>query len=153
MRRKQLAVWTAWVLVALLFTPAAQAESGMKWRGSGGWGAGLPYNRHYDPATVRTLKGEVIWMKKLVPADGMADGLHLLLKTRDESIPVHLGPLWFLERQDFSLAAGDVVEVVGSRVTFEGMPALIATEVKKGDNVLRLREPGGFPLWSAWRRR
>jgi len=137
----------------LLFAVSATAGSGLQARGSGGWGAGLPYGKSYDPATLRNLRGEVVWIKKLVPAEGMADGLQLLLKMRDETIPVHLGPLWFLERQDFTLAAGDAVEVVGSRVTFEGMPALIATEVKKGENVLRLRESGGFPLWSAWRRR
>jgi len=137
----------------LLLAVPTISSSDLQGRGSGGWGAGLPYAKLYKPATLRTLRGEVLWIKKLVPAEGMADGLHLFLKTRDEAISVHLGPLWFLERQDFSLAAGDVVEVVGSRVTYEGTPALIAAEVNKGDNVLRLREAGGFPLWSAWRRR
>jgi hypothetical protein len=141
------------LLLMLLFAGSTAAENGFQGRGSGGWGAGLPYNRVYDPMSVRTLNGEVVWVKKLVPADGMADGLHLLLKTREMSLPVHLGPLWYLERQDFSLGAGDAIEVTGSQVIFEGMPALIAAEVKKTDNVLLLRETSGFPLWSAWRRR
>ncbi len=141
------------LLLLLLTTGSAVARDDLQGRGSGGWGAGLPYSRLYDPLTTRTLHGEVVWIKKLVPAEGMADGLHLLLRSREETIPVHLGPLWFLERQDFSLGAGDAVEVTGSRVKFEGMPAVIAAEVKKADNVLRLREASGFPLWSAWRRR
>jgi hypothetical protein len=45
------------------------------------------------------------------------------------------------------------VEVKGSRVTFEGKPAIIAAEVKKGDEVLKLRDENGFPMWSGWRRR
>jgi len=151
MKRSAKAVLLCFGLLLLAVTVSAGSE--LQGRGSGGWGAGLPYGRLYDPTTLRSLRGEVVWIKKLVPSDGMADGLHLLLKMREEAIPVHLGPLWFLERQDFTLVAGDAIEVVGSRVTFEGMPALIAAEVKKDDNVLRLREPGGFPLWSAWRRR
>ena len=141
------------LLLMLLTAGSAVAVEGFQGRGSGGWGAGLPYNRLYDPTASRTLKGEVVWVKKLVPTDGMADGLHLLLKTREMSLPVHLGPLWYLERQDFSLGAGDVIEVTGSQVIFEGMPALIAAEVKKTDKMLLLRETSGFPLWSAWRRR
>ena len=27
----------------------------MKWRGSGGWGMGTPYQRMYDPAKVETI--------------------------------------------------------------------------------------------------
>lgn len=141
------------LLLMLLTAGPAAAVEGFQGRGSGGWGAGLPYSRLYDPMAARTLKGEVVWIKKLVPADGMADGLHLLLKTRETSLPVHLGPLWYLERQDFSLGVGDAIEVTGSQVIFEGMPALIAAEVRKTDNVLLLRETSGFPLWSAWRRR
>ena len=151
--RKLLTGWMAWGLVCMAFAPAAIAESGPKYRGSGGWGAGLPYSRLYEPSSVQTLKGEVVWVKKLVPAEGMADGLHLLLKTRDESIPVHLGPLWYLERQDLSVGQGDFIEVTGSRVTLEGMPALLAAEIRKPDKVLLLREANGLPLWSAWRRR
>lgn len=37
----------------------------------------------------------------------------------------------------------------GSRVTFQGKPAVIAAEVKKGDEVLKLRDETGLPAWSA----
>jgi hypothetical protein len=36
-------------------------------------------------------------------------------------------------------------------VTLGGNPAIIATEVKKGDEVLKLRDDAGFPVWSGWR--
>lgn len=45
------------------------------------------------------------------------------------------------------------VEVKGSRVTVEGKPSIIAAELKKGDDVLILRDTGGIPAWSGWRRR
>jgi hypothetical protein len=139
--------------LAVIMGGAVRAESGINWRGSGGWGAGLPYGRLYQTATVQTLAGEVLRVEKVVPEKGMADGLQLLLKTRDETIPVHLGPLWYLERQDFAIDAGEQVTVLGSRITFEGRPALLAAEVRKADKTLKLRDEAGFPLWSGWRRR
>lgn len=40
-----------------------------------------------------------------------------------------------------------------SKIAFGGKPALIAAQVKKGDEVLKLRDDAGFPVWSGWRRR
>jgi hypothetical protein len=75
------------------------------------------------------------------------------VKTDKETISVHLGPSWYLENQDVKIEPKDRVEVKGSRVTFAGNPAMIAAEVKKGDEVLKLRDDNGFPVWSGWRRR
>jgi hypothetical protein len=83
---------------------------------------------------------------------GMGAGLHLAVKTDAETISVHLGPTWYLENQDVKTQPGDVVEVKGSRVTMAGKPALIAAEVKKGDETLRLRDETGVPMWTGWRR-
>lgn len=151
--KKRFVCSTALVLAGLIFCSGALARGGVKWRGSGGWGAGLPYSRMYDSAAVQTLRGEVLKVAKLTPMQGMSDGLHLLLKTKEETIAVHLGPVWYLERQDFTIEPKDRIEVSGSRITFERQPALLAAEVKKVDKVLILRESNGFPLWSGWRRR
>ncbi len=64
-----------------------------------------------------------------------------------------MGPGWFIENQDIKIEPKDKVEVKGSRITFEGTPAIIAAEVKKGDDILILRDENGFPAWSGWRRR
>ncbi|PLX83231.1 MAG: DNA-binding protein [Desulfuromonas sp.] len=143
------------VLPFLIFLICGQAlaADGIRWRGSGGWGAGLPYGRNYDPAAEQSLQGTVMRLDRSAPVRGMADGLHLILKTRDGQVSVHLGPVWFLERQDFSLEEGSSVEVVGSRVIFDGASVLIARQVKKADKVLVLRDGEGFPRWSGWRRR
>lgn len=70
-----------------------------------------------------------------------------------DTIEVHLGPQWYLENQEVPLAAGDTVRVKGSKVTFNGKPAIIAVEVKKGDATLTLRDAKGYPSWSGWRHR
>jgi hypothetical protein len=131
----------------------AQRGPGVMWRGSGGWGPGTQYSRMYDLKSIETISGEVISVDRITPAKGMTGGVHMNVKTDKETISVHLGPSWFLENQDVKIAAKDKVEVKGSRISFAGKPALIAAEVKKGNEVLKLRDDAGLPVWSGWRRR
>ena len=125
---------------------------GFRWRGPGGWGPGAPYNKMYDPKTVETISGEVVKVDRITPLKGMVYGVYISVKTDKEEIPVQLGPGWYLEYQDVKIEPKDKVEVKGSRITFFGKPAIFASEVKKGDQVLKLRDDNGFPLWSGWRR-
>jgi len=41
--------------------------------------------------------------------------------------------------------------IAGSRVTVDGKPAVVASEVKKGNETLRLRDAQGLPYWRGWR--
>jgi hypothetical protein len=135
----------------LLLTTDAFAQ-GFRWRGGGGWGAGGQYGRLYDAKTVETVSGEVTSVQEMTPFKSMGRGVHLMLKTDKETISVHLGPVWYIERQDTKIAAGDKIEVKGSRITYEGKPAIIAAEIHKGDEVLMLRDANGIPMWAGWRR-
>ncbi len=125
----------------------------MMWRGSGGWGPGSQYGRMYDPKTIESITGTVEKIEKTAFGKGMSSGIHLILKTDKETIAIHLGPSWYIENQDIKILPGDKVDIKGSRVTFQGKPAIIAAEVKKGDEVLQLRDENGFPAWAGWRRR
>jgi hypothetical protein len=140
------------VAAVLLVVLMGSTVFGQPWSGSGGWGIKGSYQRMYNPATVETLSGEVVSVEKITPKKGMQSGIHLILKTSKETIPVHLGPAWFIERLDAKIEKGDKVEVKGSRVTVSGKPAIIAAEVKKGESVLVLRDSAGVPVWSGWRR-
>jgi hypothetical protein len=113
---------------------------------------GSSYQRMYNPATVETVAGVVESVDKITPMKGMYSGIHLVLKADKETIAVHLGPEWYIERQDVKLEKGDKVEVKGSRTAFEGKPAIIAAECRKGDSVLVLRDRSGVPAWAGWRR-
>jgi hypothetical protein len=99
-----------------------------------------------------SLRHRVESVDKITPMRGMYYGIHLMVKTDKETIAVDLGPGWYIERLDTKIENGDKVEVKGSRVTFAGKPAIIAAEVKKGDNVLTLRDNTDIPAWSGWRR-
>lgn len=151
MDRKQVGIVA--VCMVLFFTAATAVAGPWKgWRGAGGWGMNSDYQRMYNPATVETLKGTVEAIDKITPMKGMHHGIHLRLKTDGETIPVHLGPSWFIERLDTTIEKGDTLEVKGSRVTMMGTPAIIAAEVKKGDKTLVLRDSAGIPAWAGWRR-
>ena len=141
------------LIFCIFFATESVAQQGVKWKGGGGWGPGTPYNRLYDPKTVETIGGEVVRIDKIVPLKGMSSGVHLAVKTEKETILVHLGPQWYLQNQDVKIELKDKIEVKGSRINFQGKPAMIAMEIKKGDEVLRLRDENGFPVWSGWRRR
>lgn len=149
--RKLMTATLVFVLAALFAVPAL-AGPWRGWRGSGGWGAGGAYQRMYNTATVETVSGEVVSIDKLTPMKGMNYGIHLLVKTGKEDISVHLGPSWYVERLDTKISKGDAVEVKGSRIAFNGKPAIIAAEVKKGETVLKLRDDNGIPAWAGWRR-
>jgi hypothetical protein len=111
-----------------------------------------PGHPMYDPATVETLQGEVVEMKRVVPrmkrmAKRFGHGVHAMLRTDKETIEVHLGPAPFVDQQEPKLAAKDRVEVKGSRVTIDGKPVILAEQVRKGEQVLTLRAPDGTPRW------
>ena len=133
------------IAIAVLTLGVASALA----QGGRGQGAG----RMYDPATETTVKGTVEEVKQVSGARGGPDGAHLILKTDKETLEVHLGPTTFLEKEKFTFAKGDQIEVTGSKVKIGAADALLAREVKKGDKTLTLRNAQGVPAWSGGRRR
>jgi hypothetical protein len=151
MKRKAM-IGVAVLAMSALAVSQAMAGPWGGWRGSGGWGMGGGYQRMYNPATVETVPGTVESIDRIAPMKGMNPGVHVTLKTEKGTVSVHLGPEWYVERLDTKLAEGDSVEVKGSRITYDGKPAIIAAEVKKGDAILKLRDENGIPAWAGWRR-
>lgn len=150
--KKTTTLVTVFAICSLILASWSFAQRGMKWKGNGGWGAGSKYCRMYDPKTVETMSGEVVSVDKITPVKGMHYGVHMMVKTDKETVSVHLGPEWYIENQEIKIEPKDKVEVRGSRITFKGKSAIIAAEVKKGDQILKLRDESGFPAWSGWRR-
>ncbi len=132
---------------ALALILALTMACGSENQGSPRLEGGAGYERMYDPKTVQTVSGEVVSVDK-IPDQKTGYGVSLTLKTVKETIPVYLGPAWFLEKQDLTFAPQDQVEVTGSQIIFQGKPALIAGQVQKGDKSLKLRDPAGLPAWA-----
>lgn len=106
------------------------------------------YGSNYDMRTVETIRGEVVDVQTERHGPGRGEGMHLMLKTETETIPVHLGPVWYLDEQKVSVKAGDVVEITGSRTTFEEKPVILASGIATTDSKIRLRDDRGVPLWA-----
>ncbi len=128
-------------VAGLVFASSALAQGGP----GNGPGPGPGGMRMYDPATVTTVSGTVDKVEKIPRRNH--NGVHLTLSTSSGPLEVHLGPDFYVEKQDVKIAQGDQVEVTGSKVSFQGSPALIAQTVKKGDAVLTLRDAAGVPVW------
>jgi hypothetical protein len=60
--------------------------------------------------------------------------------------PVFLEPGWHIEEQRIKFTANDKIEVKGSKMSIQEKPTLIAAEVKKSDQVLKLRNADGVPF-------
>ncbi|MHC4270155.1 MAG: carboxypeptidase regulatory-like domain-containing protein [Planctomycetota bacterium] len=134
----------------IFFTVDSFAQRGRGWRG--GCGNGNPCCRTYNSETEETISGEVVSVDKIVRGKEGFYGIHLTVKADEETVTVHLGPGWYIENQDMKIEAKDKVEITGSKVFYEGKPVITAYEVKKGDDVLVLRNEDGFPAWRGWRR-
>ena len=129
------------VLVGCLLAISGYAAWGWAQEGEGiGW--------LFDPAAVETAVGTIEAIDRADSGHRMGRGVHLTLKTDAETLSVRLGPDWYVEKQEFKLAAGDAITVAGSRVELEGEPILIAARIQKGADVLILRDPTGRPLWA-----
>ena len=107
----------------------------------------------YNGATEITITGTVDEAKSIAPSGGgMGGGLHLVLNASAGSVEVHVGPIWFVTSKNVTFAKGDVVSVVGSQMKMSGQEFVVAREIRKGDQVLTLRDSNGLPLWSGQRR-
>jgi hypothetical protein len=139
--------------MGLFASPGVASTRVKKWTGTRGWGAETPYVRLYNSKSMETISGIVTAIQRFIPGRGMSAGIHLLVRSGVEVIDVHLGPEWFIENQDIGIQPKDQIEIKGSRVTFRGQPVIIAEEILKGEDVLKLRDENGFPAWIAWRHR
>jgi hypothetical protein len=140
------------LVIGCIVIPSLASTGGWEgWRGSGGWGLDSRYNRCFDPTSVATFSGRVTGIGTTVPMHGMTDGVSLLLTMQEVSIPVQLGPAWYIEHLDARIEVGDRIEVTGAKAFAAGVPAVIAAEVRKGNSVLVLRDAAGIPVWAGWR--
>lgn len=107
----------------------------------------------FDPKTLETFSGEVTIVDQIPAGYGMSDRVWLGLKTDNHMILVILGPTWFHKIKNFKIEPKDQLEVIGSMIYNMEEPMFIATEVKKGDQVLKLRDDSGYPVWAPPRKK
>jgi hypothetical protein len=105
------------------------------------------HNYKYEITSQTTVDGIVAETRDYsCPVSG-AVGAHITIKTVTSEIEAHLAPVTFLKQYDINIRKGDKVTVVGSRITYEGKPALIAKTVTVDHDTYSFRDDKGRPLW------
>ncbi len=129
---------------ALLLSADAMAQ------GQGrGWGRWAQPDHQYNVNTVETVEGVVDEVTYVSPTRGRGPGpgVHFTLKKGSEVLEVVLGPVTYLNEQAEPFEKGDKVTVIGSRITLDDKPALIAKTLTFGDKTIALRDDNGLPKW------
>ena len=119
-----------------------------------GTGRGEPSKKVFDSKTIKTISGQVIKVDQ-VPEPGFGMEMRLtVFIDKKEVLPVYLGPAFYIEgaEQENYFKLGDEVTVTGSQVTRGDESFMLATTVKRGNEVLRLRDKDGNPEWIGWKK-
>lgn len=133
-------------LAAMAQAPDGSAASACPGCGPMGGRGRFAGSRMFDPKSVTTIQGRILQIDRYARGRGH-EGVHLVVAMGSEKMTVHLGPDFYVDRQALKLATGDTIEVKGSRIEIGGQPAIVAQEVRRGEEVLALRDASGVPLW------
>jgi hypothetical protein len=120
------------IILALMATAIAQQKNGPK----------------YDLSTEATLKGTVAEVKEVPNSCLDETGLHIVVTTDAGPVEIQVGPKQFLQSMDVAFAKGDKVQIVGSKVTLDGAPLVLAREITQSNNVVVMRDNKGAPVWT-----
>ncbi len=129
------------VILCLTLTGPSWGQAGPQ--GKGGGPGGL-----YNPQTVVTVAGTVVSMTPPPVRQGLPYLVYLTLQTREGKISIFLGPSLYIDKLPVRLKVLDRIQVTGSRIMWEGSPVILAAEVRRGDEVMKLRDANGIPVWS-----
>lgn len=151
-------VFSMFIVVGFFLILESTAQMGRDpERGRGPGMMGAPF---YNPATEVTINGTVDEVHEMLPTRAAGNacryphrwtGTHLTLKTDAGMLAVHVGPSDYLASKNFGIAKGDTLTILGSKVQYQGSDFLIAKEITKGSQVLKLRNSSGFPMWTGFR--
>lgn len=101
----------------------------------------------YDNATETTFKGVVEEVKDFeCPVSGTV-GSHIEVRAADVLVEVHLAPAAFMKDFGIVINKGDQVDVIGSRISLNGVSTVLARQVNSNNYMYTFRNEQGRPLW------
>ena len=143
------------LLSCLLISPAAGHDCWCGRYGGGGW-----YCNRYDSGATRQPQGSVAPAAALKVFDGTISEIVYLpgatagsamvearVSTSGRTTLVRLAPVGLLKQSQLALREGDTVSVTGFEVSGMEGDLVVATEIRKGDQRVVLRDPRGQPVW------
>lgn len=102
----------------------------------------------YDRSTEAVFQGTVQEVRdRQCPVSG-GIGTHLVIKLADgKLIEVHVSTTHFVHEYELVFRPGDIVEVTGSKVKFEGVETIFVRKIKRGTEEFLFRDENGKPIW------
>lgn len=101
----------------------------------------------YDASKRVALTGVTVVRVDTVK-QGAGNSVNAVLAAGKDSVTAWIAPAEFLASKSLTLAAGDVIDISGSTLMAAGKPSLIATDIKKGETTVMLRDKAtGAPAW------
>ena len=120
---------------ALLLCSAAQAQRGRS--------GPVLKSAAYDLSKEQSVQGTVL---KFVERGGTAPfGAHVIVQTASGQVDVHLGDARLLRQNNFTLAEGSNVRVVGITRAIGESNVFLARLVQVGNNLIAVRSTTGIP--------
>jgi hypothetical protein len=141
-----------WMLVLFLLIPLLICAQSRPNRPGQGVQMKDQQARMFNPAIIDSVAGVIEEIRKVEGRQGSNLGYHLTVKVKEEVLDVHLGPVWYVEQEEFTFEKGDMIKLVGSRVTIDEKPSMIAKKVEVKGKELKLRGDSGRPVWAGWRK-
>jgi hypothetical protein len=145
---KHTCIWTI-TLVMLIATVGIATATDPK--DMGGWEIDGKYNRLYAADELDSFKGRVVSVKKITPLPGMSPGIAVIVEDRGgEDVLVHIGPQWFVKRNDLGLRKGDKVKVKGVWADIDEQEIFMASKIKRSEfSEYKIRRTSdGKPFWA-----
>jgi DNA/RNA endonuclease YhcR with UshA esterase domain len=99
----------------------------------------------YDKSAEVKVKGVIDDVKTAEDAT-----VHVTLKNDKGSLDVVVAPEKFLKEMEIIFAKGETIEVLGSQLTVDGNPVLLAREVTRNGDVMVMRDERGKGVWVGW---
>ena len=105
----------------------------------------------YDTATTIDIMVVVADVKAVADGNPL-NGAHLIVRpesarANSDTTDVYLAPDEYLKDMGCHFAKGDRIQVKGSKIKFNGGPAVLAREVRINSTTLYLRDERGVPYW------
>ena len=99
---------------------------------------------NYDVSREVTVQGAVVSYSENSSTAPL--GAHVSVQTSSGTLDAHLGDARLLRANNFTLAAGDSVRIIGENLPFGGGTQFFARVIQKGNQSVTLRSTRGFPL-------
>lgn len=115
------------------------------------WSRDIAMRPINDPQMRVTIVGRVVALN-YNSRQQSGIGTQLRLKAdRGQEMSVYLGPSRYIRSRNISLRIGDRVEIQGAKITgVRQSNTIVASTIKKGSQIWKVRDPNGKPTWAKW---